>query len=206
MQFIDFKTALKDFTVFSLADIAKVNPTFHRQRLNEWQKKGYLRKVIKGYYCFADAPLNEKALFVIANKIYAPSYISLETALSLYGLIPEGVYTLTSVSARPTHTFSSDIGTFSYRHIKPALMFGYRLSGQDGQTYAIAEPEKALLDYLYLHPELRTSEALVELRINADTFVRDIDRQKLDRYLEQIGNAALKHRMHQLVSLLTTQP
>jgi len=72
MQYIELKEALKDFTIFSLNDIKKIDSRFFRSRLNEWQDKGYIKKIIKGYYIFSDLKLNEDVLFEIANRIYNP--------------------------------------------------------------------------------------------------------------------------------------
>ncbi len=91
MQFIEFKEKLKNYIVFSLQDIKKIDKNFYRSRLNEWQDKGYIKKIRRSYYIFDDLNLNEAILFLIANKIYSPSYISFEMALSYYGLIPEAV-------------------------------------------------------------------------------------------------------------------
>ena len=82
MTYIEFQKLLNPFTVFSLADIRQAGFTFHRRRLSEWQEKGYIRKVIKGYYVFVDRAIDEKVLFEIANRIYAPSYVSFEMALA----------------------------------------------------------------------------------------------------------------------------
>ena len=127
MRYLELKEQLKDFLVFSLNDIRKIEPSFHRQRLNEWQDKGYIKKIVNEYYVFSDAEMSESALFAIANKIYEPSYVSLEMALSFYQLIPESVYGVTSVTSRKTYEFSTSMARFSYRKIKPELMFGYRL-------------------------------------------------------------------------------
>jgi len=90
-------------------------------------KKGYIKKIIKGYYIFSDSELNDNVLFEIANRIYVPSYISYEMALSYYNLIPESVYDITSVSTRRTYNFNTLIASFSYRTIKPCLFFGYNI-------------------------------------------------------------------------------
>ncbi len=82
---------------------------------------------------FTDTPLNEETLFLIANKLYAPSYVSFEMALSYYGLIPEGVYAITSATSKKTATFQTPIGKFSYRTLKPQLFFGYN------QVFVIGE-------------------------------------------------------------------
>jgi len=70
MRYLQFYELMRSFTVFSLADIRAVDPGFHRRRLAEWQQKGYLRKIIKGYYMFSEIPLCEEILFEVANRIY----------------------------------------------------------------------------------------------------------------------------------------
>ena len=61
---------------------------------------------------FADTELNEETFFLIANKIYNPSYVSFEMALSYYRLIPEGVYSITSATAKKTIKFKTTVGDF----------------------------------------------------------------------------------------------
>ncbi|MBU1781930.1 hypothetical protein KKD87_00975, partial [bacterium] len=150
MQYIELKKALKDFTIFSLNDIKGVESKFFRVRLNEWQDKGYIKKVIKGYYTFSDLELNETALFEMANRIYSPSYISMEMALSYYHLIPESVYGITSASTRRTYKFKTPIAEFSYRTINPQLFFGYDMVKYNNKYFKIAGIEKAILDYFYI--------------------------------------------------------
>lgn len=77
MKFLEFRNALKTFTLFSLNEIKKIDNNFHRRRLNEWQEKGYIKKIIRGYYIFSDFELNENVLFEIANKIHSPELFSL---------------------------------------------------------------------------------------------------------------------------------
>ena len=125
MKFLELKSELRDFTIFSLNEIKNIEPGFHRRRLNEWQDNGYIKKVVRGYYIFSDLKLSEEILFKIANRIYLPSYISLESALSYYHLIPESVYGITSISTRKTYHFVTSIGEFIYRALKPPLFFGY---------------------------------------------------------------------------------
>jgi len=88
MQYNELRVQLKDFLVFNLSDIRKIEPRFYRRRLNEWQAKGYIKKLRRGHYMFGDVPLNEEALYAVANRLYGPSYVSFEMALAHYGLIP----------------------------------------------------------------------------------------------------------------------
>lgn len=195
MQFLELKDSLKDFIVFSTKDIEKVDNSFHTQRLSEWQRKGYIKKITKEYYTFADLDLNEQGLFFIANKIYSPSYISLEMAFSLYNLIPEAVYGITSVTSQKTHTFKTDFGEFIYRHMKPELIFGHKLVEYKNQNYKIAEIEKSVLDYFYLNSHLRTEDDFSELRFNAEEFKERANRENFYRYLEEFKNKNLKTRI-----------
>lgn len=143
---MELKEALKDFNIFSLNDVEKIDKTFYRSRLNEWQDKGYIKKVIKGFYIFNDVSIDEDVLYEIGNKIYSPSYISLEKALSYYHLIPESVYEITSVTTRTTRLLKTPIASFSYRSIKPDFYFGYKIVNYDNKGYLIAEIEKTILD------------------------------------------------------------
>ena len=200
---MDFKEALKPFTVFSLQEIKKIDADFQRRRLNEWQDKGYIKKVIKGFYIFSDLKINEKVLGEIANRIYAPSYVSLEMALSYYSFIPESVYAITSTATRKTSRFSTPIGEFIYRTIKPALFFGYNLVAyNDQKIFKIASPEKAILDYLYINPHIKSEDELSSLRLNVDLFWQTIDENQLGNYLEKFGQLALSQRVQRLMEFM----
>ena len=130
-------------------DIKKSFIDFDSRRLVEWQEKGYIRKVINRWYVFSDIEVDDNMRFWIANRIYQPSYVSLESALSYYNLIPEAVYTTTSLTSNKTISFDTSEGTYSYRHIKPSLFFGYQVVEWQGFPIKMAELEKVILDYLY---------------------------------------------------------
>jgi len=192
MKYIELREKLKDITVFSIKDIEKsADKRFHRRRLNEWQDKDYIKKIVKGYYIFSDLKTDDNVLYKIANKIYDPSYISLETALSYYGLIPESVYALTSVSTRKTSTFNTTIAVFNYRKVKNNLFFGYVIEKHDSEVYKMASPEKAILDLLYLKSDIRSCSDFESLRINSGNFIEIIDREKLFNYLKPYNNKRL---------------
>lgn len=203
MQYLNLRRQLKDFLVFSLNDIRKIEPSFHRQRLNEWQNKGYIRKVVNEYYIFSDLNIDETALFFIANTIYKPSYISLESALSYYELIPEAVYSITSVASRTTRSFDSELANFSYRKIKPNLLFGYRLISRDGHNFKMAEAEKALLDYFYFNPGCKTAGDFEGLRINKEIFREQVDMEKMKSYLRLFENKALGKRVFKFLNFMS---
>jgi len=200
MRFLEFKSHFDPFLVFSIQDIRKWDPDFDTRRLVEWQEKGYIQKVVNRWYVFSKT-LRQEELLTISNRIYSPSYISLEWAMSHYRLIPEGVYTITAITTLKTQDFNTGIGAFSYRHVKPALMFGYRLVRFENIFYKMAEPEKLLLDYLYLNPSDKVLEDLEGLRLNVTELNTLLHRKKLENYLAMFNNKALNKR----VNILTEQ-
>lgn len=195
MRYIEFRKALREFTVFSLADIRQVEPEFHRRRLNEWQEKGHISKLVRGHYMFRDLALDEKALFEIANRIYSPSYVSFEMALAHYGLIPESVYGVTSASTRKTMRFSTTVGDFLYRTIHPRLFFGYDIVANGKKAFKMASPEKAFLDLLYIRPELRDEAAFAGMRVDREAFITRMDRARMSAQLERFEQEALRRRV-----------
>jgi predicted transcriptional regulator of viral defense system len=198
MQFRDFQQQLSLYPVFSIQDIRKVMPSFSYRQLSRWEEKGYLRNIRQGYYSFTDQKLDQLFLFRAANKIYTPSYISLEMALKWYGMIPEEVFQITSVSTKKTAGFATPIGNFKYQHLKPSLFFGYHLMDQS-PSILIAGLEKALLDYLYLNPRLKTMDDFRNMRINGEGLKSKIDLKKFKTCLDGFGSKALNRRAHLLL-------
>ncbi len=202
MQYIKLKESLNEFTIFSLADIERIDSNFHRRRLNEWQDRGYIKKVIRGYYIFSDLELNENVLFEIANRIYSPSYISFEMVLSYYHLIPESVYGITSASTRKTYRFKTPIAEFNYRTIKQNLFFGYELVKYNNKYFKIASIEKAILDYFYINPDIKTESDFASLRMNKDVFFKRVDEEKLYALLEKFAQKRLAKRIRTFLEFL----
>lgn len=202
MNFIKFRKSLKNHLIFSLNDIRKFFPDFSRIQLNRWQANGLIQKVINKYYIFADDELNENALFIIANEIYNPSYVSLEMALSYYSLIPEGVFMITSITTRQTYEFKSRLANFNYKKVRTDLFWGYKLINHKNWRFKLAEPEKALLDYFYLKPYLKSEEDFEELRINPEIFKEIIDIEKFQTYLKAFKNQRLTKRVNIFLSFI----
>jgi len=196
MQFINFQNQLSNYPIFSLRDVRKIFDDFSYRQLDRWEKKGYLKKVKRGFYCFSNQNFDQNLLFYVANKIYVPSYISLEKALKVYGLVPEEIFQITSVGTKKTTNFETSVGNFSYRQIKPSLFWGYRLVEFGQQKILLAEPEKAILDYLYIHPNLKTAEDFLGMRINANEFGMQINLEKFQKYLDAFKNKQLFKRVN----------
>jgi hypothetical protein len=118
-------------------------------------KEGKLIRLKRGWFC-VNPKYSKKSINhgVVANVLYdGPSYVSIETALSYYGLIPERTMGMTSVVTGRSKTFKTPIGWFSYKSI-PEDLFPIGVRSVDG--YLMASPEKALCDYLYTRKALRT--------------------------------------------------
>lgn len=202
MNFIDFSIQFRGFPVFSILDIEKRFPGFERENLLNWQKKGFLLRIRNGWYSFSDAIQTEEQAWYTANKIYTPSYISLASALSHYGWIPEGVFSFTSVSTRKTCVFETPKGRFQYFTVKPALFFGYKIQPVEGLGIKIAEPEKALLDFLYFHPKLQLDVDFESFRFNLPQMHVDLDIDKLDAYAGLFSSDALLKRLNTFKNIL----
>jgi hypothetical protein len=120
-----------------------------RDKITDLLRKGFLIRVKKGLYVFGEFYRKRPySLELLANLIYGPSYISLDYALQYYGLIPERVETITSVTTGRSKKFSTPVGTFTYQSITLlAFQSGMNLVGfGDGGSCMIALPEKALAD------------------------------------------------------------
>ena len=201
MQFIDFQKQFLRYPIFSLQDVRKVLSDFSYRQLDRWEKKGYLKKLKRGFYCFSIQKVDQDLLFYIANRIYTPSYVSLEMALKYYSFIPEEIFQITSVGTKKTTHFETSVGNFSYRQMKPSLYWGYALVDYGQQKIFMAEPEKAILDYLYIHPTLKTPADFEGMRINVDEFRTSINLDTFQQYLKMFGNKALSKRAN---TFLTT--
>ncbi len=173
----------------------QVDPDNIRRQLTRWTKAGRLYQLRRGLYALAPPYQKVKAHpFVIANRLVRGSYVSCQSALAHYDLIPESVPTVVSVcSCRPGHR-DTPLGSFLFRHVRRKYLGGYQLLEMgDGQQALIAIPEKALLDLVYLTPEGDSAEYIQSLRLqNLENLnvrsLRDaagiFDRPKLQRAVE----------------------
>lgn len=155
MNFTEFKEKSRDLPLISAraAMTYQKDPQTMRNQLTRWQKKGLLIQLKRGIYVLnkGDRKVNPSRFF-LANQLFWPSYVSLESALGYYGLIPEVVVDVTSVTTKKTSRLVNPVGSFIYQHIKPDAFEGYRsYKDKAGLECLIAEPEKAVVDFLYLN-------------------------------------------------------
>ena len=132
----------------------EVDPNYLRLQLTRWKNAGRIYQLRRGLYALAPPYQKVKPHpFVIANRLRVASYVSLQSALAFYGMIPENVLQTTSVTGGRPGLWETPLGVYRYQHIRPALLRGARLMEvTDGQQALVARPEKALLDLIYLQP------------------------------------------------------
>ena len=116
--------------------------------------KGEIIRLRRGLYCLPKKYLKKHInLYAVAQHIYGPSYISLESALSWHGWIPEAVYTLTSVAFNKSKEYKTPLGIFSYSHVPQNIFYESveRHIDHEGYIFFMAKPLKALVDYIYIN-------------------------------------------------------
>lgn len=146
IQQILIRKQLKIFRPLDFQRIFDVSYEAARKFILRYIKKGLIIKLKKGLYSLETYLPSE---FEIANRVCSPSYVSLEYALMYYNIIPDTVYTVTSVTTKSTREFVINNVSYSYNKIKKNAFTGYLRKSMDGNIILIAEPERALVDYLY---------------------------------------------------------
>ena len=201
MNFHEFRNQWFDLGSVNSNQIYSWQPNFDKNNLTRWTEKGLLLKLRNGYYTFPEYLNKTDFAYYIANRIYRPSYVSLHTALAFYGMIPEAVVQITSVTSLKTASFSNDFGEYSYNSVKEDLMFGYGLKPMaDNRTIQFATPEKALLDLLYLYSFYDNEQELEELRLDEDYLHDDLNKDLLKEYCNKFQSKVLDQRVMVLFS------
>lgn len=177
-------------------------------KISELLKSGDLISVRRGLYVLGpniDLPLPEP--FLIANHLRGPSYVSLESALSYWGLIPERTFEVSSVTVKTSKKYKTPVGRFNYQQLPlPYYSFGFRsIQLTPKQTILIASPEKAICDKIVLTSMInlrstkQTREFLLEdLRMDED-MLKTLDLDLLDSWLD---DAPKKNSLKMLINTL----
>ena len=202
MNFLTFRERMYPMGCFHINQVLLWEKDFDRNNLTRWCGKGLLVKLRNQYYAFPEYRQVPDFSRYVANRIYAPSYISLHSALSFYGMIPEEVVQLTSVTTLKTAKFENVFGTFHYQNVKTPLYFGYEIKTmQNGRGLLFATPEKALLDLLYLNPYYCTEQDMEELRLDEDFMQTEFNKELFSNYLARMGSKVLEQRVHHLLKV-----
>lgn len=177
-----------------------VDPPDVRRQLSRWTGAGRLYQLRRGLY--AVAPPFRKVRphpFLVANRLVLGSYVSLQSALAHYGLIPEAVPVTTSVTSGRPGRWETPLGAYEFRHIQDELLAGYRwMEVAEGQLAYVASPEKALLDLVYLEPDADSSQYLEELRLQ---HLEILDLDELRRLAAHMGKPKLKRAAERIARL-----
>ncbi len=139
-----YKSKNNFFTLQQLKGVLNIKEPSLYKIIQKLLTANILTKIEKDKYFLTDSQISD---FALANYLYQPSYISLESALNFYGVLSQFPYEITSVTTKKSKEKVFQGKLFTYRKLKKDLYFGY----QKIEDYLIAYPEKALLDQLYLY-------------------------------------------------------
>jgi predicted transcriptional regulator of viral defense system len=186
----------------SLLYAGKTDPVNVRLQLARWVTAGRVIRLRRGLYSVAP-PYNpiRPHPFLVANRLQPASYVSLQTALAYYSMIPETVNRTVSVTTGRPEELETPLGTYVFRHVQPDLFFGYTSAIFGGREAFIARPEKALLDLIYLQPQGESRGYLDSLRLE-NLAIIDIAHlsQFAERFKSPKMNLAVKHIREMLLS------
>ena len=203
MEFNSLLKLIGDEPIFesSILLAGDVDPKLIRIQLSRWIKAGKIYQLRRGLYSIAPPYQRQQPHpFLVANHLQKASYVSLQSALSFYGLIPEVVNITTSVSTGRPERLDTPLGTFEFRHIKTELLFGYRMTELGEQSALIATPEKALLDLIYLQPGGDSPAYLKELRLQN---TEKLDKDLLRRQSEKFNTPKLQNAVKGILQLMS---
>ena len=176
MDNLIFKLPKYPFDYLLLTDLLKAY-SYPRNKINSLLKKRIIIRVKKGLYLLSPEFGGVTDQFMLANLIYGPSYISLDSALSFWNLIPERVETITSVTNKRNKYFKTPVGNFSYQYINDKIFYkGVMIQEKSNSGYLIASKEKALCDKI-------ASVKGIETINDMDNYLKDdlrIDFNELD--------------------------
>lgn len=196
MKFFIFKQKIKSLPVFSTGLLSSLTEDVStlKVQLSSWKKKRLIIPLRKGLYLLNKEERDiEPSLFYLANQIIIPSYVSMESALSYYGLIPEFVSQVTSITSRKTIRFKNDFGIFTYQHLSPKNFTGFdSIKENTNFNVFIAIPEKAVVDFLYLNlSKFDTSNKNIFTESYRFQNSKNLSQKKLRTYAENFESKKL---------------
>lgn len=149
------------------------------QKLGLLERDGDIIRLKRGLYvCSEKATGKTLSLELIANRLLTPSYVSMTTALRYYGLIPEAVYVTQSMTIKETREYDTPVGRFVFTHMKrEAFNIGIRNVEENGYSFLIASPEKALCDLI-----ANTTSLLLRFRKEALAYLEEDIRFDMDAF------------------------
>jgi hypothetical protein len=203
MKFDDLVTSASKQPFFEtgLLLVGAVDPGDVRRQLSRWTRSGRVIQLRRGLYTLA-APYQQTTPhpFLIANSLLPGSYVSLQSALAYYGLVPEYVAQTLSVTTQRPSRWRNPLGDFRFQHLATHLFFGYQqVSFTPGQDAFIALPEKALLDLVHLTPDGDNPAYLDSLRLQN---LELLDPQRLLALAGRVGKPKWLRATAQILALI----
>ena len=196
--------SLPFFSITSLKVLEEIHPKALYQNLQRWVRTGDIVRLKNGLYVtrtHVDRFLHDRFyLELVANKLAAPSYLSLEYVLQKQGLLTEATYPVTSITLKTTRRYRNSLGAFEYRHLHPRLYFGFEQHRFGKNSIYEATAPKALFDFLYLRlPALDPQDpsTLDALRINWS----ELDQPSFNALRQTIRKSSVK-KLANMIPLL----
>jgi predicted transcriptional regulator of viral defense system len=205
MEFDRLLEIIGDEPVFETALLlaGDVNPRYIRIQLARWTKGKRIYQLRRGLYAIAPPfQKNKPHPFLVANRLQRASYVSMQTALAFYGLIPETVNITVSVTTGRPERLETPVGIFEFHHIKTDLLYGYQMIDLGGQHALVATPEKALLDLVYLQTGGETLSYIHELRLQN---LEQLNSKLLNKQAEVFHSAKLHKAAEVIVDLIQSE-
>lgn len=180
--------------LFTLQDLEVFYPKTRlktiKNNLRNWLLKGYIKRLKRNLYMNVQVYEKNIPCYYMANKLYEQSYVSLETALSFYNIIPEEVSEITSVTTKPTRTIKNEYGVFIYRTCKKNAFYGYNIMKIEMYKTFIADREKALVDFVY-YRIIDGQTDFSEERFN-EKLLPKLNSKKAEMYAEKFNKKTLE--------------
>lgn len=203
MEFNYLLKLIGDDPVFesSLLLAGNINPQIVHLQLTRWVNSGRIYQLRRRLYSIAPPYQKIKPHpFLVANHMQKASYVSLQSALAYYALIPDVVNITTSVSTGRPERLETPLGIYDFRHLKTDLLFGYRMTNLGNQSALVATPEKALLDLIYFQTGGNSTTYLNELRLQN---TEQLDLVLLEKQSEKFGTPKMLNAAKEIARIIT---
>lgn len=184
---------------FTTQDLAALFPGSEDRRYGLVKRalaSGEIIRVRRGLFCLAPRYQKKSTnLYALAQHVYGPSYVSLESSLSWHGWIPEAVHAVTSASFKKAKEFATPLGVFSYDRVPQRVFYSEveRLTDACGNVFLMAAPLKALADYVYVRKKdwTKIEPAIRSLRIEPEELEQVTD-SMLEALADNYSNSRVK--------------
>ncbi len=203
MRFETLVAAVSDMPAFETGFLlaGNVDANDVRRQLSRWVASGKVTQFRRGLYALAPPWQHVRPHpFLIANRLVRGSYVSLHSALAFHGLIPEAVFTVTSVTHRRGGTFDTPLGAFIFHNVKREFFTGYEAREIVGQMVHVATPDKALADLIHITSGADDATYLTELRL------ANLDRLDVERFEAWAASSArVRRALPHVLALVTAE-